>query len=356
LGIIDRLKGINYPRIALALGLGALGGLSFSWLGTPMPWMLGSLFACIVGSVIGLPIAPPAALRSPMTAIVGVMMGAGYSPELIGYLSTWWVTLLGLVLFMATAGVVCVTYFRVVARYDFPTAYFAGMPGGLVEMMSLAEGSGADGRRVALIHSARIVLTVFSVPFIVQWLEGTTVARVGGQGVSMFEMDATAYFWLTICVGGGLLLARFVKLPSRYLMGPLIVSVVVHITGLSSFKPPWELVLVAQLVLGTVIGCRFAGSRASELLQILWVSLGSTILLIGISAAFALLVSRLTSYSLSELLLAYSPGGLAEMGLLALALNLEVALVSTHHIFRILIVVAGATAIMPLFGIGKRTS
>jgi uncharacterized membrane protein AbrB (regulator of aidB expression) len=86
------------------------------------------------------------------------------------------------------------------------------------------------------------------------------------------------------------------------------------------------------------------------------VSLGSSVLMIGLSVMFAWGVSHLTQYTLTELLLAYSPGGLAEMGLLALALQLEVALVSTHHILRILLVVAGASILMPLFGISKRKS
>lgn len=353
MALMDRFRGLDYPRIALALCVGIVGGLAFSWLGSPMPWMLGPLFACLLICLFGVPLATPVAFRPPMTAMIGVMMGAGYSPALLNDIGSWWATILGLAAFMAVAGVVCVSYFRFVARYDFPTAYFAGMPGGLVEMVILGESSGADMRRVALIHASRIVFTVFSVPFIVQWVEGTNIARSAVQSISIFEMDGAAYFWLLVSVVGGLLVGRYVKLPSRYLMGPLLVSIAVHITGLSSFKPPWELMLVAQLVLGTIIGCRFAGSRTRELLQILLISLGSSVLMIILSATFALLVSRLTQYSLTELLLAYSPGGLAEMGLLALALQLEVALVSTHHILRILMVVAGASALMPLFGIAK---
>jgi membrane AbrB-like protein len=354
--MIDIYRGLNYPRMALAIGVGIVGGLVFSWLGTPMPWMLGPLFACLLVCLFGMPLASPVAFRPPMAAMIGVMMGAGYSPALIGQIGSWWATILGLVAFMAVAGTVCVSYFRFVARYDSPTAYFAGMPGGLVEMVLMGENSGADMRRVALVHASRIVFTVFSIPFIVQWVEGASIARNAAQNVSMFEMDAAAYFWLVLTLVGGLLIGRYVKLPSRYLMGPLLVSVAVHITGLSTFKPPWELVGLAQLVLGTVIGCRFAGSRTLELLHILLVSLGSSVLMIGLSVMFAWGVSHLTQYTLTELLLAYSPGGLAEMGLLALALQLEVALVSTHHILRILLVVAGASILMPLFGISKRKS
>lgn len=350
----DRYKGLDYKRMALALGLGVLGGSVFTLLGTPMPWMLGPLFACLLASLFSVPLESPVSFRAPMTAMIGVMMGAGYSPALFGQIGSWWATILGLVVFMAVAGAACVTYFRFVAGYDFKTAYFCGMPGGLVEMVMLGDQSGADMRKVALIHAARIVFTVFSIPFVVQWLEGGDIATGTIDSISLMEMDPGAFGWLAFTLVGGLLLGRYVKMPARYLMGPLIVSVFVHITGLSNFKAPWELVVIAQLVLGTTIGCRFAGSRTREILGILLISVGSTIILLSLSIGAALIVSNLTQYSLTELLLAYSPGGLAEMGLLALALHLEVALVSTHHILRIFFVVFGASTLMPLFGIAKR--
>ncbi|HEX2509089.1 MAG TPA: AbrB family transcriptional regulator [Microvirga sp.] len=42
------------------------------------------------------------------------------------------------------------------------------------------------------------------------------------------------------------------------------------------------------------------------------------------------------------LLLAYSPGGLAEMSLVALSLGIEVAFVAAHHIIRVVFVMAAA--------------
>lgn len=318
-----------------------------------MPWMLGSLFACLLASLSPLPVSPPMIFRPAMSAVLGVMMGASYSPAVLGQIGGWWITLLGLVGFMIVAGAACVSYFRFVAGFDFRTAYFAGMPGGLVEMVLIGEQAGADMRRVALVHAARIVITVFTIPFIVQWLNGGPIQRGFAGSVSLTGMDPSAIAWFLGTLICGMFVGRYVKLPARHLMGPMIVSVIVHSAGWSTFKAPWELVLLAQLVLGATIGCRFAGTRAREVLHILLLSLGSTVILIAFSIAFAWLISRAGAYTLTELLLAYSPGGLAEMGLLALALQLEVVLVSSHHILRIIIVVIGATALMPLFGIKK---
>lgn len=65
----------------------------------------------------------------------------------------------------------------------------------------------------------------------------------------------------------------------------------------------------------------------------------------SITVLFALAVASITPYGFTDLLLAYSPGGLAEMGLIALSLNIEVAFVTTLHIFRVLLVAMGAPII-----------
>nr|PZN42364.1 MAG: hypothetical protein DIU59_07765 [Pseudomonadota bacterium] len=95
-------------------------------------------------------------------------------------------------------------------------------------------------------------------------------------------------------------------------------------------------------MLGTSIGCRFVGTAPHEVVRILLLSFGSTAILLAVTAAFATGVSRVSSYGEVPLLLAYSPGGLAEMSLVALSLGIEVAFVAAHHIIRVFIVMLGA--------------
>jgi uncharacterized protein len=95
-------------------------------------------------------------------------------------------------------------------------------------------------------------------------------------------------------------------------------------------------------VLGTTIGCRFLGTPPKEILRVLLVSLGSTAILIAITLAFGYAVARVSSHGAIPLILAYSPGGLAEMSLVALALHIEVAFVAAHHIVRVFLVMVGA--------------
>src|SRR5690606_36600460 len=104
--------------------------------------------------------AAPKIVRPPMTVIIGVMLGAGFTPAIIENIGSWIPTVLGLAGFVAVSGAACVLYFRRVGGFDLPTAYFAGMPGGLVEMIIVGEDKGGNARTIALVHSARVLLVV----------------------------------------------------------------------------------------------------------------------------------------------------------------------------------------------------
>lgn len=339
-----------YPRFAAALALGSAGGWAFARLNLPLPWMLGAMTACTLAAFVHAPIAAPAVVRPPMTAVIGVLLGAGFSPAIVAQLPTWIPTILGLAAFVAACAAACVTYFRVVGGFDRTTAFFAGMPGGLVEMTVLGDEKGGDARTIALVHSARVLLIVFTLPFLVQSLQGTWLGGRSRLGVSILEAPLSVHLWLIGATVLGSLAGHCLRLPAKNLLGPMAVSALVHVVGLSDFTPPREIVNAAQVVLGAVIGCRFFGAAPREILRILGLSAGATVILLTITLVFAFLVSKVAPYGVVPLLLAYSPGGLAEMSLVALALQIEVAFVAAHHIVRILLVTVSAGpafAVMP---------
>ena len=116
---------------------------------------------------------------------------------------------------------------------------------------------------------------------------------------------------------------------------------------------PVEIVAGAQVVLGVTIGARFLGTPPREILRILALSVGSTVILLALTLAFAVVVGRVMGLGTVPLLLAYSPGGLAEMSLVAIAVQTEVAFVAAHHVIRIVIVMACAAPVFALLARGR---
>ena len=328
-------------ELMLTLGLGAGGGLVFWWLAMPLPWMLGALLATMTGAVAGLPLRGPVRIRGAVVAVIGVLLGAGFTPELLGQLGDWMLTLGGLALYLALSLVLLIPWFRRIGRFDARTAYFAAMPGGLSEMVELAESAKADVPKVILAQSLRIVTTIAVVAVWFRWVQGVEVGQAPGQaGFAQVALVDLAI--LAAAAVAGSLAGVALRLPAPTLMGPMLVSAALHLAEVTRSAPPAELVILAQIVLGTILGCRFTGMRARAFLPAVGLSLGATILMLGLAFGFASVLHGLTGLDPAQILLAYAPGGLTEMSLVALALQAEAAFVATHHVVRIMIVLVAA--------------
>jgi membrane AbrB-like protein len=335
-------------QVLLALALGVAGGLVFSWAKAPLPWMLGPMVFNTIAAVLRFPIRGPVIVRPYVVVVIGVLLGAGFTPALFSQLQAWGVSLAFLAIYLAVSGLIVVPYYRYVAGFDRVTAYFAGMPGGLNEMVVIGRDAGGDDGKIALAHSARIVIVVALVAVWFRLIAGYDLGDRSQFGKSFSVIPTLDLAVLAACGVLGFFLGRWLRLPAPTLLGPMILSAAAHLTGLSQNPPPSELVIVAQLFLGTIIGCRFVGSAARDIGRALVVSLGATVIMLMITILFAIVLHGYFDQPTEQVLLAYSPGGLAEMSLVALAMDAEVAYVAIHHVIRITLVVLCAPLIFGL--------
>ncbi len=356
-GGVDGIGGIGGPglgRLALTLAIGAVGGAVFAWLRMPLAWMIGAMVATTVAALAGHGAPVPRRLRSTMIIIIGVMLGAGFTPDVIQGARAWPLTLAGLVGYIGLATAALYLYFTRALGYDRLTAYFCATPGGLSEMVLQGGAAGADDRAIALVHGARVLLVVLVIPFWFRFTEGVTTS-VSASAPGLADVAPGEVAILLGCAVVGSVAGRALRLPAYMLVGPMIASGVVHATGLSSSSPPWPLVAVAQVVVGSAIGARFAGLAISRLARGLAASVGSTAILLGLTVLFTLVLAPASGIAHGPLVLAYAPGGLAEMSLVALALGVETAFVATHHVFRIGLIVIGAPLVLRLLRPRPRT-
>lgn len=323
-------------RLGAALILGAAGGALFARAGLPLPWMLGAMTATIAGSMSGWPLAVPDRLRFPMLGVLGVLLGSGFTADVAAGMVRWIGSIAALPLYILAAIGVGLLFLRRVARLDPVSAYFAAAPGGLSEMTILGERAGGDLRTISLIHSTRIFAVVFAVPFIVRGLESSVPVALPADGPPAAVLDL---LFLAGCLAIGLWLAPRLRLPVPFLLGPLLLSAAAHVTGLVTVAPPRLIVILAQVVIGASLGCRFNGLRLARISHLLAIGALLGLLLLGVAAAIAGLLNPLVDAGYVALLLAFSPGGIAEMGIVAVALGIDPLFVATHHVIRISLVV-----------------
>jgi len=332
---------IGHPGVGpvvLAIAIGGVGGFVFDWLKMPLAWMLGSCMFSTIAAFAGLRVGMRVELRQGMVMILGVLLGSGFSPDLVQRLGQWAVSL-GIVSVMTLMGAtLCYFWLRRFTDWNKPTCYFAAMPGGLNDMTLLGGAMGGQERSIALAHALRILTVVMTIPV---WYR-----LVNGAQTSVLTMvhGPTGNDWkdYAILIGCGLIgatVGRLLRLPASFMIGPMLMSAIAHLAGLTNSKPPGELVAAAQIVMGAGIGCRFVGAALDQLHKELGASIGAAVILIGCAVIFAKFTVALTGLNLDATVLSYAPGGFAEMSLIGLALGIEVAMVATHHLFRLFLIV-----------------
>ncbi len=327
-------------RIALGLAIGLAGGAVFYWLTLPLPWMLGALFATMAAAVAGVPVRGPKRLRPATVAVIGVLLGSRFTPEVLAGAGQWGMTLAIMLVYLVVVGLAVVPFYRYVARFDWTTAYFAGMPGGLNEMVEIGEARGARIEQVILAQSLRIVTVIAMIALWFRVVQGAQISGAARAGAGWPDYLDLALMLAAAVLGS--VVGRKLRLPAPTFLGPLILSVALHLGGLTESAPPGLVVNAAQVILGTVLGCRFAGIGAAALGRAGLLSLCATVLSLALALAGGLAMQAATGVGMEQALLALAPGGLTEMGLVALAIHADAAFVVLHHVVRILAVIVAA--------------
>ncbi|MFQ5973082.1 MAG: AbrB family transcriptional regulator, partial [Alphaproteobacteria bacterium] len=311
-------------------------------------WMIGAMVATAASAVSGVRVVMDSRLRMVMVVVLGAMLGSAFSPEILERAVRWPITLASLMLYVAVAGGLTFILYRRTTGLDRPTAYFAGMPGGFNEMVIMGAALGGNERTVSLAHSTRVFLVVMIIPFWFRFVEDYSPAARAAAALGLGEVAVSDLAILSVSAAAGIAAARLLRLPAYHLTGAMGGSAVAHLAGWTSAPPPWELVAIAQVVVGATIGSRFSGVS----LRVMFRTIGSaalmTLVLLILATIFAAVLTRVSGFSFPPLLLAFSPGGLAEMSLVALALDVDTAFVATHHVARIAAVVMLAPLVFRL--------
>lgn len=327
-------------RIASTLLLGLAAAVLCQWLHLPLPWMLGPLLATAVAGVAGAPLAAAPVLRNAGQWAIGTALGLYFTPQVVGVVAGLggaiaagiaWALLLG-----AGFGAFLKWANPRHAALDRPTLFFASAIGGASEMAVLAERHGGRLDLVASAHSLRILIVVVVVPFGFQFagLHGLDPTLPGPQRVDPLGLAVLA--GLTLAGAGAMLRLR---LSNPWALGPLFVAFALTAFGIELSALPNGVVNAAQLFIGVALGTRFTPAFLHSAPRWLAsVAIGS-LLMIVLSAVYALVVARLWGLHPATALLGTVPGGMAEMCITAKVLELGVPVVTAFHVTRMAAVV-----------------
>lgn len=319
-------------QAAATLALGAGGGAVFAVAGLPAPWLSGAMVAVGMATLSRVPTRIPARLLDAVFVFLGISMGAGVTPDTLDRIMTWPLSIAALAVVITAIILLVTLYLHRVAGWDRATAFFASVPGALSYVMALALSTGrADTRRIAVSQSLRLFILVAILPAIIIWSRDAPLAPPLPQATG----GGAGELALLIVAGTTTGLAcRWMRVPAGLLAGGLLASAVLHVTGLAAAQLPNAILIPGFVVLGAMVGTRFAGAGWSDLHAILRTSLVAFLIGMGVSLAGAVGVAYAFDLPFGQTLLAFAPGGLEAMTILAFALNLDPAYVAAHQIAR----------------------
>ncbi len=320
--------------VARALFLGSIGAAIFYWLGLPAPWLSGAMIAVAIGMFSNIRCSIPDPMRNGLFVILGLSMGSGVQPEAIARIGEWPVSML-LLLLAVVAILVCSTWFlRHIAKWSAVTSYFASIPGALSYVIAIAESyPKADMPRIAISQSIRLFILVAILPPVIVSLNGE--AQDGEILVELAPVVPLAALALMIPVGAfiGWVAVRL-RVPGGWLTAPFFLSAILNGSGAYNFVLPEELTIPCMVAFGAMIGTRFGKINPAILGRLFLACLGAFCVSMGISMAISLLVSWLLHVPFGQVLLAFAPGGLEVMTLLAFVLHLDPTFVAAHQLAR----------------------
>jgi uncharacterized protein len=322
----------DHGPLAVGVCIGGLGGLVFAWLGAPVPWMLGALAFTSIAAMAGVRIVMPRGVRNAFIPALAVGLGGFLDTTALTNPPLLLLLVLLVVLYMAVTIGLGFLFFHRIVGYDRATSCFAAVPGGLTEILIVAETARADLKVIALVHTARLVVAVPVITLTLRAFYEIDALTAAAPAAMLTWSDVAV---LTVCAVVGYLGGLRIGLPAPQVFGPLTLSAIAYGFNLAEGAPPAVLIGFAQVLVGVFIGARFTGVRIGQVYPILLWSVGWAAVLLVLVAGLAVAVAAWLSESAGTLLLAFAPGGVAEISLLALASGATLSLVMSVQFLRL---------------------
>jgi membrane AbrB-like protein len=275
--------------------------------------------------------AVPKILRAPVYLVIGIYSGSGVSPETIHQMRTWPGSFA--ILALSVAALIAASYWWLHKRsgWDRSTALLASLPGALAFVIAAAEGLRVDMKKVTLSQSIRVLALVELIP-LATFLTG--VHQPGSPSASLGSATTVEILVLLFCGGLAGIVMEKLNLPGGWMLGGLVSTAALLLTGQVSAGLPRMVVLPATVALAAIAGSRFRPGDLAILRSIAGPAIVAFAIALGISLLSAATVVYLFGVGFVQALLAFAPGALDALILIAFELDADPAYVAAHHVAR----------------------
>ncbi len=317
-------------KFPATLAIAVVGGAVFHLAGLPAAWLSGAMILVAAATLAGVPTVMPNKFQDGLFVLLGTSMGAGVQPEVVERVSEWPLSMAMLLLVVVGVTIAGYCVLRYAAHWQKETAFFGAIPGTLAYVIALASERRADLPRNAAPQSVRLFILIALLPFSVV----STTDTDASVTVSRYASDLWDYsIGVPLCVLGSLLAVK-VRFPGGWMTGAFFTSAALNASGAIHLVLPESIVLICMVAMGALIGCRFNEMTFREFVSVLSASVSAFAAAFSVSVAGAGFVAWMIDIPFGQALLAFAPGGLEVMTLMAFVLDLDPAFVAAHQIVR----------------------
>lgn len=317
--------------------LAAMGGFLFFTIHSPLPWTLGPLVITLLWKTLRKrTVHWPRSIRNTGLIFLGYAMGSPFTiqvghqilEQLPGMLMATFATM--------TISLLVGWFTSRRTGVGIINGLIGSVPGGLSQMAVICEEiDGADVAVVTLMQITRVLTVVFIVPMLAIYglSNNSTPIPLFAAGASI---NYAAFLPFAIVCILSPQLAKLLKVPTPYLMGPTLGTISLIIGGYDAPHLPQYLTALAQIAIGIRMGADITFDGLKNWKSIVLYTFGGVLLVITMSLGVDYALTKFYSISFLTAFISTAPGGITEMGLTAMTVHADVSLVVAYQLFRLL--------------------
>jgi uncharacterized protein len=342
---------IHISQDVLVLIIGSVGGFLCSLTGLSVGWMIGTMlilgyFSLQCPSLIRRIQSQRGILphwKQAGQIILAIQVGQQMTFSVVHvFQSSWFLISIMLLLSLSFSLLLGFLLWRF-SGTNLLTSLYASTPGGISNMPSVAQEVGANPVTVSLIQTMRIFLVVSIIPlFATEWKDGSAVSTTILDTAGSISPSVLWTGILTCAAMVGYSIGKWIGLPAPRLVGGIIGVAVIEFAGstlLGTSPHPWLpswVKILAQIFLGASIGLSVKRQMFVGMGKVALMGLVSSFSLVVLMLGCSAIVSHLIGIPFLTSILAFAPGGVAEMAVTAISLKADTSFVVAVQTLRLI--------------------
>ncbi|MGD6976859.1 AbrB family transcriptional regulator [Bacillus altitudinis] len=345
----------------ILIAVSGLGGFLLSLTGMSIGWMIGTLM-----TVAFIALRRPALFQRKGNNtlrihsrwlllgqfILGIELGQKMNMKVLHIFSENWLPVSFMLVFSILLAMLSGFVLWKLSKTDMLTSFVGTAPGGLSAMPGIAQEVGANTAVVSLVQTIRVLMVVLTIPFTVFYLNTKSQSDVvvaQGSAFSSGVFTISNISWTAALILGAWLMSRLavrLHFPAPWLIGSMLGVAALQVgagalTG-HDLIPYWpaQANIASQVFLGATIGSKMNKQMFVGLKNTLIVAVVSSAGLIAATVLSSIAIAEITGISVITAILAFSPGGIAEMATTAVTLHEDSTFVVAVQVVRIILVIA----------------